>query len=103
MVDVEYDYVQNRALVKDETKQITSLRVVKSLGGFIFYHVEVEKGKVPSELTGKFSSLQAGVKACAHYLEHRAKSQQLKRKTYRDGLEKRIEKKNAAKSNTESN
>ena len=98
MVDVEVDYDNRVAVLKDETKQRAHLTVSKAPGGTIFFMVSTSQGKVPAALAGKFSSLEAGIKHVTQYLNNRAKSNGVKRKAYRDNLEERIQ--NASKSDT---
>lgn len=103
MVEVEIFHKENRATVFDPDKVLSKLHITRAPGGYIFFQVKVEAGKLPQELSGKYSSLQSGIKAVESYLNNKPKSRQKRSKEYRAGLEERIEKKNAAESVTESN
>ena len=104
MVEVEVFHKENRATVFDPDKVLSKLHVTRAPGGFIFFQVQVEKGKLPQELSGRYSSLYTGISAVENYLNNRPKSRQKRTVEYKEGLEKRIEKKkNAAEPVTESN
>lgn len=101
MVEVELNHEKQLADIWDEDKGLSKFHVKKSPGGYLFFHVEVEKGKVPEALSGKYTSLELGVRAVTHYLNTRPKTRGLRSQEYKEGLEERIAKKNAAKSSTE--
>lgn len=103
MVEVEIFHKENRATVFDPDKVLSKLHVTRAPGGYIFFQVQTEKGKLPQELSGKYSSLHNGISAVETYLNNRPKSRGKRSKEYLAGLEERIEKKHAAETVTESN
>jgi hypothetical protein len=50
----------------DKTKSVYTIS--KDLSGFIFYDVTVDKGKMPTALSGKFSSIAKAKRAIEVYL-----------------------------------
>lgn len=89
MVEVELDYTQHLATIVNPDKTKTVFKVVKQPGGFIFYEVEVSKGIVPQELSGRYSSLDEGIKAVSRYIELKPKTNAVKRQYFKDAREKR--------------
>jgi len=79
MVDAEINYDKKTATVTDPTKIKSNFIITTAPGGYIFYQVNVDKGSVPEELSGKYSGLDVAVKAVSKYLENKAPSVSVKR------------------------
>lgn len=94
MIDIETDTVNQRCVIKSD-KMLTDIIVEKEVGGFIFFKVKFEKGSVPEELSGRYSTLEKGKQAVETYLRNKPKSKAVQRNEYAD---KREKERNAAKS-----
>lgn len=94
MIDIETDTVNQRCVIKSD-KMLTDIIVEKEVGGFIFFKVKFEKGSVPDELSGRYSTLEKGKQAVETYLRNKPKSKAVQRNEYAD---KREKERNAAKS-----
>ena len=66
---------------------------------FIFFEVHVEKGKVPGDLSGKYTSLDSAKKAIQVYLNGITPSKTVRREAFGKDYEER-KKRNATESNT---
>lgn len=78
MVDAEVNYEKKTALVSCPTKSKSSFKIKTAPGGFIFYEVSATTGKVPEELSGRFSGLDVAVKAVTKHYELMPKSKAVK-------------------------
>jgi len=87
MIDIETDTVNQRCVIKSD-KMLTDIIVEKEVGGFIFFKVKFEKGSVPEELSGKYSTLEKGKQAVENYLRNKPKSKAVQRNEYADKREK---------------
>lgn len=94
MIDIETDTVNQRCVIKSD-KMLTDIIVEKEVGGFIFFKVKFEKGSVPDDLSGRYSTLEKGKQAVETYLRNKPKSRAVQRNEYAD---KREKERNAAKS-----
>jgi hypothetical protein len=94
MIDIETDTVNQRCVIKSD-KMLTDIIVEKEVGGFIFFKVKFEKGSIPDELSGRYSTLEKGKQAVETYLRNKPKSKAVQRNEYAD---KREKERNAAKS-----
>lgn len=94
MIDIETDTVNQRCVIKSD-KMLTDIIVEKEVGGFIFFKVKFEKGSVPDDLSGRYSTLEKGKQAVETYLRNKPKSKAVQRNEYAD---KREKERNAAKS-----
>jgi len=101
MVDVNFDINYDSKTLKATCpkKLVTPIHVRKSLDGFIFFEVHVEKGKVPGELSGKYTSLDSAKKAIQVYLNGITPSKTVRREAFGKDYEER-KKRNATESNT---
>jgi rRNA processing protein Krr1/Pno1 len=101
MVDVNFDINYDSKTLKATCpeKLTTPIHVRKSLDGFIFFEVHVEKGKVPGELSGKYTSLDSAKKAIQVYLNGITPSKTVRREAFGKDYEER-KKRNATESNT---
>ena len=97
-VDFEIDY-DNKTLKATCTEKLsTPIHVRKSPDGFIFFEVHVEKGKVPGDLSGKYTSLDNAKKAIQVYLNNITPSKAVRREAFGKDYEER-KKRNATESN----
>lgn len=102
MVDVEFeiDYDNKTLKASCPEKLSTPIHVKKSPDGFIFFEVHVEKGKVPGDLSGKYTSLDNAKKAIQVYLNNIIPSKAVRREAFGKDYEER-KKRNATESNAE--
>lgn len=94
MIDIETDTVNQICVIRSD-KMLTDIIVEKQLGGHSFFKIKFEKGTVPEELSGRYSSLEKGKLAVENYLRNRPKSKSVQRNEYAD---KREKERNAAES-----
>ena len=87
MIDIETDTVNQRCVIKSD-KMVSEVYVQKEESGYSFFRVRFEKGSVPSELSGRYSSLQKGKEAVEHYLRNKVKTKTVQRNEYADQREK---------------
>jgi hypothetical protein len=99
MIDIETDTVNQRCVIKSD-KMVSEVYVQKEESGYSFFRVRFEKGSVPSELSGRYSSLDKGKEAVEHYLRNKVKTKTVQRNEYADQREKE---RNGSKSKSESN
>ena len=83
MIDIETDTVNQRCVIKSD-KMVSEVYVQKEESGYSFFRVRFEKGSVPSELSGRYSSLQKGKEAVEHYLRNKVKTKTVQRNEYAD-------------------
>ena len=98
MIDIETDTVHQRCVIKSD-KMVSEVYVQKEESGYSFFRVRFEKGSVPSELSGRYSSLDKGKEAVEHYLRNKVKTKTVQRNEYADQREKE---RNGSKSKSES-
>ena len=99
MIDIETDTVNQRCVIKSD-KMVSEIYVQKEESRYSFFRVRFEKGSVPSELSGRYSSLNKGKEAVEHYLRNKVKTKTVQRNEYADQREKD---RNGSKSKSESN
>ena len=99
MIDIETDTVNQRCVIRSD-KMMSEIYVHKEESGYSFFRVKFEKGSVPSELSGRYSSLDKGKEAVEHYLRDKVKTKTVQRNEYADQREKE---RNGSKSKSESN
>ena len=87
MIDIETDTVNQRCVIKSD-KMLSEIYVHKEESGYSFFRVKFEKGSVPSELSGRYSSLDKGKEAVEHYLRDKVKTKTVQRNEYADQREK---------------
>ena len=70
MVDVEFEIDRDKQtlIARCPEKLVSPIHVKKSAGGFCFFEVHLENGKVPAVLSGKYSSLSKAQEAVHKYL-----------------------------------
>lgn len=98
MIDIETDTVNQRCVIRSD-KMMSEIYVHKEESGYSFFRVKFEKGSVPSELSGRYSSLDKGKEAVEHYLRNKVKTRTVQRNEYADQREKE---RNGSKSKSES-
>jgi hypothetical protein len=81
MIDIETDTVNQRCVIKSD-KMMSEIYVEKENSGYIFFIIKFEKGKVPQELSGRYSSLEKGKQAVESYLRDKVKTKSLQRTEY---------------------
>ena len=87
MIDIETDTVNQRCVIRSD-KMMSEIYVHKEESGYSFFRVKFEKGSVPSELSGRYSSLDKGKEAVEHYLRNKVKTKTVQRNEYADQREK---------------
>ena len=101
MVEFFHDTENQRCECKTD-KLTTKVHIEKELGGYRFFVIRFEKGNVPAELDGRYSSMSQAQKAVEKYLRNKKQSVSARRKSFGEDFEKRKKVRDAAKSNTES-
>lgn len=97
MVEYEHNH-EERFCVCTTDKLKTKVFIEKSLGGNIFFNFRFEKGMVPKELSGSYTSIDKAKIALENYLRKKPKSKTVLRDEYADMREKQ---RNATKSKSE--
>jgi len=82
-------------------KMLTSLTIKKDRSGHIFFEIVSEKGPVPSELSGSFSSIPKAKEAVEHYIRNKKETVGARRENFAKEREERKALKDAPKSNSE--
>lgn len=77
-------------------KMVQKIIIKKASDGFIFFDISFEKGVVPKELSGKFTSLGKAKKAVFNYLNNKKETQAAKREYYAEEARKRKAKNEAS-------
>tara|TARA_R100001460_G_scaffold4206_2_gene12131 strand:+ start:8065 stop:8397 length:333 start_codon:yes stop_codon:yes gene_type:complete len=99
MVEFIEDTVNQRCVCKTD-KLVTDIIIQKSNDGFIFFEIKFEKGNLPEDLKGKYSSIPAAKKAVENYLKTKNMSRSARRNYFTEAREQR-KKKDAAKNKSE--
>ncbi len=60
----------------------------KKKAATVFLELDLKKGSVPSELSGRYSSLNKGKEAVEYYLRNKVKTKTVQRNEYADQREK---------------
>lgn len=97
MLDFTEDTVNQTCVAKSE-KLVTEVTISKEISPFSFFVINFKNGKVPKELNGRYTSINAAKKALESYLRNKPKSRTVQRNEYADMREKE---RNAAKSRSE--
>ena len=100
MVEFIEDTANQRCVCKSD-KLVSDLIIEKSLGGFIFFEIKITNGKIPNELSGKYSSLNEAKKAVAKYLRKKKDTVAARRKKFGEDFEKRKRERDASKTKSE--
>lgn len=78
MVDVKINRDQKWAILKTN-KSMLEYKIVKDISGFIFFEFKVDKGTLPQELKGKYTSLDKAIEAFKAYERGMKQTQPAKR------------------------
>ena len=70
-------------------KMSTTIRIDRLKDGYGFFQITFEKGQVPDQLSGRYSTLAAAKKAVVSYEAGRGETEQVKRKHFVEEREKR--------------
>jgi hypothetical protein len=101
MVDFFHDTENQRCVCKTD-KLKSEITIEKELGGYRFFIITFSSGKVPAELSGRYSSIPEAQKAVEQYLRNKSKSSTIKRDEYAEDFMKRKKVRDAAKSKPKS-
>lgn len=99
MVKFEEDTVNQRCVCKSD-KLVSNILIEKSQDGFIFFEVKFEKGLIPAELSGKYSSIHKAKKAVESYLHNKKESTAARRENFSKAREERKKQKDGSENNT---
>ena len=98
------EFIENTAkqsCVCKTDKLATDIHIRKSNDGFIFFEFHFEKGLVPKELSGKYSSIPKAKQAITQYLKNKKPSKTLRRREFAEDFDRRKRERDAAKLNSE--
>lgn len=98
MVEFTEDTVNQRCVCKSD-KLMTDIIIEKSQDGFIFFEVKFDKGLIPAELSGKYSSIRSAKKAVESYLLNKKETKAARRENFAKAREER-KNKDASENNT---
>lgn len=101
MVEFIHD-TQNQRCVCKSDKLTTSIIIEKELGGYSFFIIKFEKGVVPKNLSGRYTSIQKAQAGVEKYLRNKPQSFSARRKELGEGSEKRKKARDAAESKSKS-
>ncbi len=99
MVKFEEDTVNQRCVCKSD-KLVSNILIEKSQDGFIFFEVKFEKGVVPAELSGKYSSIKQAKKSVEKYLNSKKETTAARRENFSKAREERKKQKDGSENNT---
>lgn len=92
---VEYEeYPEKQVCICTTEKLKTKVIIQKSVGGNIFFEFKFEKGKIPQELSGRYTSIKKAQIGLEKYLRKQPKSKTVLRD---ERAELREKERNAAK------
>lgn len=97
MVEFIHDTENQRCVCRTD-KLTTDIHIEKELGGYRFFVVRFEKGPIPKELSGRYSSISKAQAGVEKYLRNKPQSVSARRKEFGDNYEKRKKARNASKS-----
>jgi len=75
MVEFFHDTENQRCECKTD-KLTTKVHIEKELGGYRFFVIRFEKGNVPAELDGRYSSMSQAQKAVEKYIRNKSSPSQ---------------------------
>jgi len=70
-------------------KMASKVIIRKCNDGFIFFEVAFERGPVPSELSGKYSSIPKAKEAVLHFIDNRKETESARRENFAKEREER--------------
>lgn len=97
MVEFIHDTSNQRCVCKTD-KLTTDITIEKELGGYSFFIIKFEKGAVPRELSGRYTSIPKAQAGVEKYLRNKPQSVSARRKEFGDDYEKRKKARDASKS-----
>ena len=97
---IEYDHdTANQHCVCKSDKLLTTVHIEKELGGYKFFLIRYEKGQLPKELSGRYTTIAAAQRDLERYLRSQPVS---KMKRVKDRADEREKQRNGSKSESES-
>lgn len=81
MVEFIEDTVNQTCTCKSEKFRVDFI-IQKSMDGYIFFEVRLEKGPTPAALGGKYTSMKSAKKAVAAYINSAKETQAAKREYF---------------------
>lgn len=103
MVEFEENPMEQTCVCRCPSKMLSPLTIRKDRSGYIFFEVVVEKGSVPRELSGKYSSMLKAKEAVSHYFRNMDETAAVRRENFAKEREERKASQNAAKPLPEGN
>ena len=88
MLEFIEDSPNQKAVCKSD-KMTTDIIIQKSQDGFIFFEIKFEKGSVPAELAGRYSSIPNAKKAVTQYLSQKKETKAARRESFNKAREER--------------
>jgi hypothetical protein len=83
------EYPEKQLCYITSEKMTTKITIKKSSDGFIFFDVKFDKGPVPYELSGKYSSMPKAKEAVLSYLNNRKETESARRENFAKEREER--------------
>lgn len=99
MVEFHEDTVNQRCVCKSD-KLVSNIIIEKSQDGFIFFEIKFEKGLIPAELSGKYSSIPNAKKAVENYLRNKKETNAARREYFNKARQERKKQQDGSKNNT---
>lgn len=97
MIEYEHD-TQNQSCVCTTDKMLCKIFIEKEDNGYSFFKIRFESGTLPTDLSGRYTSIKSAQKGLEDYLRYKPVSKRKRVKEYGD---KREKERNAAKSDSE--
>lgn len=101
MLEFTHDTENQRCVCKTD-KLTTNIIIEKEVGGYRFFVIKFEKGPIPQELSGRYTSIPKAQAGVEKYLRNKPQSVSARRKEFGEDYEKRKKAKDAAKSESKS-
>jgi hypothetical protein len=97
---IEYDHdTANQHCVCKSDKLLTTVHIEKEVGGYRFFYIRYEKGQVPNQLSGRYTTISAAQRDLERYLRGQPVS---KMKRVKERADEREKQRNGSKSESES-
>jgi len=93
---IEYN-TENQTCVLKSDRMNSEILVQKKPNDHHFFEIKFKKGSVPSEISGRYSSIPAGIKAVEQYLKNKRPTAAVRR----DAVTEERKKRNGSKNRTE--
>lgn len=88
MITVE-DFPDKQLCYITSDKMTSKVTIKKSSDGYIFFDIKFDKGAVPSELSGKYTSMATAKKAVLSFLNNRKETESARRENFAKEREER--------------